>query len=46
MMYYLLTERPLQASLGMLIMISGLVIYAMFHKRAASGAAISAPGRE
>ena len=46
MMYYLLTERPLQASLGMLIMMSGLVIYAIFHKRAASGAAISAPGRE
>src|SRR5262245_12598495 len=34
MMYYLLTERPLQAFLGMLIMISGLVIYAIFHKRA------------
>jgi len=46
MMYYLLTERPLQASLGMLIMISGLVIYAIFHKRADPSAAISAPGRE
>src|ERR1700758_1731066 len=46
MMYYLLTERPLQAFLGMLIMVSGLLIYAIFHKRAASGAAIPAPGRE
>ena len=42
MMYYLLTERPLQAFLGMLIMISGLLIYAIFHKRAAPGAATSA----
>jgi APA family basic amino acid/polyamine antiporter len=41
MMYYLLTERPLQAFLGMLIMISGLVIYAIFHKRADPGAATS-----
>jgi basic amino acid/polyamine antiporter, APA family len=46
MMYYLLTERPLQASLGMLIMISGLVIYAIFHKRAAAGGPIPAPGHE
>jgi APA family basic amino acid/polyamine antiporter len=42
MMYYLLTERPLQAGLGMLIMISGLLIYAIFHRRAAPGAATSA----
>ncbi len=41
MMYYLLTERPLQAFLGMLIMISGLLIYAIFHKRADRGAATS-----
>jgi len=41
MMYYLLTERPLQACLGMLIMISGLLIYAIFHKRADPGAATS-----
>lgn len=34
MMYYLSMERPLQAFLGMLIMISGLLIYAVFHKRA------------
>jgi APA family basic amino acid/polyamine antiporter len=33
MMYYLLAERPLQAMLGMLIMISGLLIYAIFHRR-------------
>ena len=39
MMYYLLTERPLQTFLGMLIMISGLAIYAIFHKRAEPGAA-------
>jgi APA family basic amino acid/polyamine antiporter len=42
MMYYLLTERPLQAFLGMVIMISGLLIYAIFHKRADQGAATSA----
>ena len=34
MMYYLLTERPLQSFLGILIMISGLLIYAVFRKRA------------
>src|SRR6201987_1233520 len=39
MMYYLLTERPLQSFLGMLIMTSGLLIYAVFHKRAAKGTA-------
>src|SRR5579871_6479042 len=39
MMYYLLTERPLQAFLGMLIMISGLAIYAILHTRAEPGAA-------
>ena len=39
MMYYLLTERPLQSFLGMLIMTSGLLIYAVFHKRAATGTA-------
>ena len=37
MMYYLLTERPLQSFLGMLIMMSGLLIYAVFHKRAEPG---------
>jgi APA family basic amino acid/polyamine antiporter len=39
MMYYLLMERPLQAFLGMVIMISGLLIYAIFHRRADPGAA-------
>jgi APA family basic amino acid/polyamine antiporter len=34
MMYYLLTERPLQSALSILIMISGLLIYAVFRKRA------------
>jgi APA family basic amino acid/polyamine antiporter len=50
MMYYLLTERPLQSFLGALIMVSGLLIYAVFRKRAASGPAPSSPthqpGRE
>ena len=44
MMYYLLTERPVQSFLGVLIMISGLVIYAVFRKRAGRGAA--SPNRE
>ena len=44
MMYYLLTERPVQSFLGVLIMISGLVIYAFFRKRAGRGAA--SPNRE
>jgi APA family basic amino acid/polyamine antiporter len=39
MMYYLLTERPLQSFLGMLMMTSGLLIYAIFHKRAEPGSA-------
>src|SRR5438270_7862204 len=34
MMYHLLTERPLQSFLGTLIMISGLLIYAVFRNRA------------
>jgi basic amino acid/polyamine antiporter, APA family len=46
MMYYLLTERPLQAFLGMLIMISGLVIYAIFQKRADPDAATISPSRD
>jgi basic amino acid/polyamine antiporter, APA family len=33
MMYYLVTARPLQSLLGILIMISGLAIYAAFRKR-------------
>ena len=39
MMYYLLTERPVQSLLGILIMISGLLIYALFLKRARRRAA-------
>jgi APA family basic amino acid/polyamine antiporter len=46
MMYYLLTERPLQSLLGVLIMISGLLIYAVFRKRPERGAAVAVPGRE
>jgi basic amino acid/polyamine antiporter, APA family len=34
MMYYLLTHRPLQSALGTLVMLSGLLIYAIFRKRA------------
>ncbi|MDE2380007.1 amino acid permease [Bradyrhizobium sp.] len=33
MMYYLLTERPLQSLAGTFIMLSGLLIYAIFRKR-------------
>jgi APA family basic amino acid/polyamine antiporter len=44
MMYYLLTERPVQSFLGVLIMVSGLMIYAVFRKRAGRGAA--SPNRE
>jgi basic amino acid/polyamine antiporter, APA family len=40
MMYYLLVERTLQSVLGILIMISGLVVYAFFHRRADPRAAI------
>src|SRR6476620_7896684 len=42
MMYYLLTERPLQSLLGIAIMISGLLIYAVFRKRADRGSAAAA----
>ncbi len=46
MMYYLVTERPLQSLLSILIMISGLLIYGVFRKRADGGAATATPGRE
>ena len=46
MMYYLVAERPLQAALGMLIMGSGLLIYAVFHQRSDSDGATILPGRE
>src|SRR6266508_1039404 len=46
MMYYLLTDRPSQAALGILIMFSGLLIYAVFRKRADQGPVAVSPGRE
>ncbi|HET6838279.1 MAG TPA: APC family permease [Bradyrhizobium sp.] len=42
MMYYLLTQRPLQSSFGILIMISGLLIYAIFRKRTDPAAVVTA----
>jgi basic amino acid/polyamine antiporter, APA family len=45
MMYYLLTDRPLQSALGTLIMFSGLLIYAVFRKGVVSRTS-AAPGRE
>jgi basic amino acid/polyamine antiporter, APA family len=46
MMYYLLTQRPLQSALGTLIMISGLLIYAVFRRRTNLGAVTASPSRE
>src|ERR1700694_1947602 len=46
MMYYLLTERPFQSAFGTLIMISGLLIYAVFRKRAVPRSATASPSRE
>jgi APA family basic amino acid/polyamine antiporter len=46
MMYYLLAERPLQSALGALIMMSGLLIYAVFRRRVAPVPAAASPGRE
>jgi APA family basic amino acid/polyamine antiporter len=46
MMYYLLTERPVQSLLGILIMISGLLIYAVFRKRADRVSMTPSPSRE
>jgi APA family basic amino acid/polyamine antiporter len=46
MMYYLLTERPLQSALGTLIMISGLVIYAVFRNRAVPGFPTASPSHK
>jgi APA family basic amino acid/polyamine antiporter len=50
MMYYLAVDRPLQSFLGALIMVSGLLIYAVFRKRDDAGSATSPPihpsGRE
>ncbi len=46
MMYYLLIERPVQSSLGILIMVSGLLIYAVFRKRPGRTSATIPAGRE
>jgi APA family basic amino acid/polyamine antiporter len=46
MMYYLLTERPLQSFFGILIMVSGLLIYAVFPKRTDRGPATASPDRD
>jgi basic amino acid/polyamine antiporter, APA family len=46
MMYYLLTERPLQSALGTLTMISGLLIYVIFRKRADWGSRTPSPSHE
>jgi APA family basic amino acid/polyamine antiporter len=46
MMYHLVTERPLQSFLGILIMISGLLIYAVFRKRADPNSAIASADRD
>jgi APA family basic amino acid/polyamine antiporter len=46
MMYYLLTERPVQSLLGLLIMFSGLLIYAVFRKRADQVPLAVSSGRE
>jgi APA family basic amino acid/polyamine antiporter len=46
MMYYLLTERPVQSLLSILIMISGLLIYAVFRKRADFGSVTASQIRD
>jgi APA family basic amino acid/polyamine antiporter len=46
MMYYLLTQRPLQSVLGIAIMIVGLLIYAVFRKQTGKGRAIASSGGE
>jgi APA family basic amino acid/polyamine antiporter len=46
MMYYLLMNRPLESVLGLLIMLSGLLIYAIFRKRSGDGPAAASSGRE
>lgn len=38
MMYYLLTERPLHSLAGLLVMLSGLLIYAVFRRRPVAAA--------
>src|ERR1700730_10990134 len=46
MMYYLLTERPLQSLLGALMMISALLIYAISRRRADRAPAPLSASRE
>ncbi|HMH98843.1 MAG TPA: amino acid permease, partial [Bradyrhizobium sp.] len=46
MMYYLLTERPLQSLLGTLMMVSGLLIYAIFRERGDPGSATASASPE
>ncbi|MCP4615936.1 MAG: amino acid permease [Bradyrhizobium sp.] len=46
MMYYLLTTQPKPSLLGLLIMISGLLIYAIFRKQPGDGPAAAPLGRE
>jgi len=46
MMYYLLTTQPLRSLLGLSIMVSGLLIYAVFRKRSGNGVATASSGRE
>ena len=46
MMYYLLTTQPKPSLLGVLIMISGLLIYAIFRKQPGDGHAAAPVGRE
>ena len=43
MMYYLVVDRPLQSFFGALIMVSGLLIYAVFRKDHQAGPATSSP---
>jgi APA family basic amino acid/polyamine antiporter len=38
MMYYLLTERPVQSLSGMLVMLAGLLIYTVFRRRPVAAA--------
>jgi len=46
MMYYLLTERPLQSFFSVVIMLTGLLIFAVFRKRAGQAPVAVSPGRE
>jgi len=46
MMYYLLTTQPLRSVLSIAIMISGLLIYAVFRRQIGKGPAIASSGGE